>query len=185
MAMEMVAARTQVAVDWPQLFKDFCELHGEPVVVPGKDLRLLFADGWVHACDHRGPIWPPPDDPFALRNLREQYWSLRKGMVVRELNTLENLLDTLGRLGVQRGCHTQGGVPIAMRFVRGVEGGHYRLSEERLRVTGEFQAERLAWLREDLGRCDAELGKLAAEQLPAAEPAVKAGELLEERDVAF
>lgn len=59
-------------IDWPEYFKEFCRVHGDPVPARG---RLLFADGWTYsATDYAGPEYPPPEEPDKLLDLQRTYW---------------------------------------------------------------------------------------------------------------
>lgn len=59
-------------IDWPEYFKEFCRLHGDPVQARG---RLLFADGWMYsATDYAGPEYPPPVEPDKLEDLQRTFW---------------------------------------------------------------------------------------------------------------
>lgn len=86
-------------IDWPEYFKEFCRLHGDPVQARG---RLLFADGWMYsATDYAGPEYPPPEEPDKLLDLRREYWEealkLRKQMhqqMFRVYEGAENVVNS-------------------------------------------------------------------------------------------
>jgi hypothetical protein len=65
MLLKVAVERLEVAVNWQELFMEFCRQHGgDPVFHDG---RLLFQDGWTHSADnHRGPSWPPSTEPIEL-----------------------------------------------------------------------------------------------------------------------
>lgn len=79
----MAAPRRRI--DWAQYFRDFCGVHGRPLAHPDGE-RVLFPDGWTYSIrSHRGPEWPPPDDPKQRWTLVLTYWRLFRLGVRREL----------------------------------------------------------------------------------------------------
>jgi hypothetical protein len=160
LAREMIfrtaVERIDVAVDWVELFKDFCQKHGnEPVFWQG---RLLFEDGWTHSADsHRGPSWSPPTEPLELRRLKTEYWMERRRLVRAELDRLEEMVEQLSRLSMVRG----GNVPI---ISRSVADGRFNI-ERATFDPATFQAERIGLLQADVDKCDARLKELRDEPL--------------------
>lgn len=84
-----------VTIDWKATFEAFVERHGGLPVKHGG--RLLFADGWEHALDYRGPEFPPPRDDTdegkeALARLRWQYQVLKRKALIMERDWLEGMI---------------------------------------------------------------------------------------------
>lgn len=72
---------TTIIEDWKAYFINFCAINGgDPIEYNG---RWLFRTGWTYAFkDHKGPEWPPPEDPKELRKLQVYYWNQREKQLV-------------------------------------------------------------------------------------------------------
>lgn len=133
-------------VDWQEYWRRFKEAHGEPVEVNG---RLVFPDGWSYARDdYAGPEFPPPESDDLTR-LLIGYWLTRLRIVANEAAWLEDLCQQLRQLRAARS------MPLPQR-VRGEDGrvAHAPLDPDAI------EEGRLAWLRDDVRLCEANLRHL-------------------------
>jgi hypothetical protein len=147
-------------VNWQASYFQFVAAHGEPMEDGG---RLLFADGWSRSINsHRGPVWPPPADPVALRAIQTKYWQLRRQEILRQIAELRAVLA---------GCHElQEAAPsplVVERLRQGRKGWRWRPARlDPAKFTG-----RLADLQELLAECDAAERELAGvNDLPMSDP---------------
>lgn len=141
-----------VSLDWSAYFKNFKEVHGEPVLWKGK---LLFPDGWTYSCKSReGPEWPPPAKPEQLHELQICYWLTRLSIVQAEFNTLQDMLINLRQLQASRSLPLQ-----CSTSVYDEELGSHRAVAVPLNLD-EIEHGRLAWLREDIAMCQDQLRQL-------------------------
>lgn len=141
----------EVFIDWPAYYEDFCHEHHDPVEYGG---RLLFEDGWTYsAFDYAGPEWPPPEDEGKLKGLKIRYWSLRKKIVVAEVQSLQTRLRAVD--GLQSGKS----LPLPLKYddseQRGIAGV---VDWKDLDITAHH--ERLGALRQDVKDCDNHLREL-------------------------
>lgn len=99
--------RPRMRVDWRQYFRDFCEKHGDPLTHPSGAV-LLFPDGWSYsATSHRGPEWPPPDDPQQHWEQVRLYWRLARLGIRRELVVArEELAGVVAAVQLRSACLT-------------------------------------------------------------------------------
>lgn len=86
-----------VQIDWKATFEAFVEAHGGMPVRHGG--RLLFADGWGHALDYRGPEFPPPDagtpeGAAELARLKYTYQVLKRKALIMERDWLLGVIET-------------------------------------------------------------------------------------------
>lgn len=143
----------QIEVDWQHHFKEFCSVHGGyPLFYAG---RLLFADGWMHALDHRGPTYPPPENDGERRKLQRIYWKLRRNAIKKELPRSRRALEEVTGLLAQAGD-----IPIRY-IVRNVDEnedsdtfGRVFTSKPPLSDLKQQLEQRIEWLEADMELCD-------------------------------
>lgn len=135
-------------LDWATYFQRFCEAHGgNPVEIGGK---LVLPDGWSYSCtSHKGPEWPPPQDPVARAALIAAYWAERKGIVGDELRLLKETRRGIKELLVAR---DQPVVKVVGRqeMVDGKVKQHWDRSDLNL---DEIDL-RIKWLEDDVAHAD-------------------------------
>lgn len=139
-------------IDWPEYFKEFCRVHGDPVQARG---RLLFADGWTYsATDYAGPEYPPPAEPDKLLDLRRTYWE-------------ENL--RIRRQWHQKAFHVYEGAKLVVKSRSAIVSRVAHREDEngkRIRVADPIDLVELKEivdsLAEDVKTCEQELEKLHA-----------------------
>lgn len=146
----------RIRLDWRAYFRSFVEAHGEPIRW-GK--RLIFPDGWAYAAlDHKGPEWPPPENPNDLRRLQKKYWDLRLAMIQSQRQRLEGDLRALDEM--QRARR----IPLQERFLyveETADGPVARYETRPLDLSA--MTERLVWLSSQADLCVMKLGELVDE----------------------
>lgn len=136
-----------VGLDWPAYYRKFKEMHGKyPVLYQG---RLLFPDGWRHAMSCEGPEYRPPENESECKQLIRRYWQIRKSQVVRELRTLQIVVDSLREF---QACKS---ATLQRKSVVEDDKKIKRLVVVDLDFT-DFDG-RLTWLRDDIKECDEHL----------------------------
>jgi hypothetical protein len=141
-----------IRVDWRATFEAFVELHGGlPIKHAG---RLLFADGWGHALDYKGPVFPPPRDKVELARLKLVYQREKRKMLLMEVDWLS---ETVGFFDEAQ--RLRGNAPLQRRYRNLDEQG----SPVGPALTGSVAEavqplrDRLRWSREQLKACEQEI----------------------------
>jgi len=148
---EKQLAPLSVRLDWKAYWRRFQQEHGEPV--PYGDGRLLFPDGWQYsALRYGGPEWPPPTDPEELLALQRTYWRTRLAVVTAELRGLERQVADLVELQRVKSVPLQ----QVLRY-NATEG---KAQVERVDLDLSALQGRIAWLRQDVTDCQAQLARL-------------------------
>lgn len=143
-----------IRIDWRATFMEFCQVHGGlPVRFEG---RLLFADGWQHGMDYRGPEYPPPKDPVRLRNLQLAYQRGKRLALKREIDWLEGIVGTFDEAQRLRSAPIQRAVRLDERDAM----GNQKWTTEPVRDAVGFLRDRLIGTRHDLRECEAEIERL-------------------------
>lgn len=133
-------------IDWRQYFLDFCEVHGKvPMELDGK---LVFSDGWSYSCnDHRGPEYPPPEEPKELQQLLLRYWHRRRTAVELELRKARIALETAENAVANRSAQL-----TVYSQIRDPESGRIMVSRAPLNID-DYRG-RVEWLEADAKICD-------------------------------
>lgn len=148
----------QVRIDWRASFLAFCEAHGRPVAThhdeQGRAGRLVFPDGWTHSpTDHKGPAWPPPENPAALLGLLYSYWVKRRGIVREEAFKAQARYDLVSQ------AQAQSSVPL-QQVVTSWDPELKKLVTKRGPLDLEGPRMRLEWCLRDLVYAEEELAAL-------------------------
>lgn len=155
-----VLGRFRIEIDWAEYFRAFSVKHGGDPLVIGN--RLVFGDGWAYALhDHRGPEFPPPENPAEAAALRMAYWRRRQAVVRGEANRLRTWLKGWDEGQQLRDGNMEAMLKVVQWSRETTEEGRHKLKRTEYREGKPDQPsalqvirDRLAWLESDLKNCD-------------------------------
>lgn len=140
-----------IRIDWRHYFREFCALHGEPILFKG---RFLFRDGWRYANDYKGPIWGPAEDERELALDIIIYHKLRISRLNIMRRQLRERIEETTQLLLSYTLH--GIKPQYRKTVRATDAeGNRTTAVEHFPVTTQDDETRLRFIDADIAACEA------------------------------